>query len=105
MLADFASTTSEVEAVADRSEAALEVSLERGCPGCQEHFDHPERLGRVWSLQGLLIVPLFRGSSRSESLILSHHSRFTCECNKEDINDDDDDDVWCSGVGVWGLGA
>jgi len=24
-------------------------------------------------------------------LILSHHSRFTCEWNKEDINDDDDD--------------
>jgi len=30
--------------------------------------------------------------SRFESLILSHHSRFTCECNKEEINDDDDDD-------------
>ena len=25
--------------------------------------------------------------SRFESLIVSHHSRFTCECNKEDIND------------------
>ena len=35
-------------------------------------------------------MPLFRGSSRFESLILSHHSRFTCACNKEDINDDDD---------------
>ena len=31
------------------------------------------------------------GSSRFESLILSHHSRFTCECNKEEINDDNDD--------------
>ena len=41
----------------------------------------------------LLIVPLFRGSSRFESLILSHHSRFTGECNKEDIDDDDDDDA------------
>ena len=32
------------------------------------------------------------GSSRFESLILSHHSRFnvTCECNKEEINDDDE---------------
>ena len=30
--------------------------------------------------------------SRFESLILSHHSRFTCECNIEEINDDDDDD-------------
>ena len=40
----------------------------------------------------LLIVPLCRGSSRFESLILSHHSRFTCECTKEEINDDDDDD-------------
>jgi len=34
---------------------------------------------------------LFRGSSRFESLILSHHPRCTCECNKEEINDDDDD--------------
>ena len=41
----------------------------------------------------LLIVPLFRGSSRFESLILSHHSRFnvTCECHQENI---DDEDVW-----------
>jgi len=30
--------------------------------------------------------------STSVCLILSHHSRFTCECNKEDINDDNDDD-------------
>ena len=36
-------------------------------------------------------MTLFRGSSRFESLILSHHSRFTCECNKEEINDDNDD--------------
>ena len=37
-----------------------------------------------------LIVPLFRGSSRFESLILTHHSRYkvTCECNEEDINDE-----------------
>ena len=32
-----------------------------------------------------------QNSSRFESLILSHNSRFTCEFNKEDINDDDDD--------------
>ena len=38
----------------------------------------------------LLIVPIFRSSSRFESLILSQHSWFTCECNKEEINDDDD---------------
>jgi len=25
-------------------------------------------------------------------VISSHHSRITCECNKEEINDDDDDD-------------
>jgi len=37
-----------------------------------------------------LIVPLFRGSCRFESLILSHHSRFTCACNKEEMNDDAD---------------
>ena len=31
-----------------------------------------------------------RGSSRFESLVLSHHYRFnvTCECNKEEINHD-----------------
>ena len=28
------------------------------------------------------------------SLILSHHSWFPCECNKEEINDDDD--VWAT---------
>jgi len=31
------------------------------------------------------------GCSRFESLIFSHHSRYTCECNKEDINDDEDE--------------
>ena len=31
------------------------------------------------------------------SLILSHHSRFACECNKEEINDDDDDFRPCGG--------
>ena len=36
-------------------------------------------------------MPLFRGSSRFESLILSDYSRFACECNQEEINDDDDD--------------
>jgi len=31
-------------------------------------------------------VPLFRGSSRFESLVLSDHSRkVTCECNDEEI--------------------
>jgi hypothetical protein len=40
-------------------------------------------------------ILFIRGSSELESLILSHHSRFnvTCECNKEKIHDDDDDDV------------
>ena len=36
-------------------------------------------------------MPLFHGSSRFESLISFHHSKGACECNKEDINDDDDD--------------
>jgi len=42
----------------------------------------------------LLIVPLFRGSSRFESLILSHHSGFSvaCKCHEEEINNNDD--VW-----------
>ena len=35
-----------------------------------------------------LIVPLFRGRRSFESLILSHHSRFTRECHKELMNDD-----------------
>ena len=38
------------------------------------------------------IEPLFRGSSSIESLIVSHHSRFTCEYNKEDVDHDDDAD-------------
>ena len=39
-----------------------------------------------------LTEPLFRVSSRFESLILSHHLRFnvTCEGNKGKIDDDDD---------------
>ena len=49
-----------------------------------------QRIAEVDSSCRPLIVPLFRGSSRFESLILSHHSRFTCECNKEEINDDDE---------------
>ena len=45
-----------------------------------------------WGLSDALIVPLFRGSRRCESLILAHHSRFNvaCECDKEEINDGDD---------------
>ena len=43
-------------------------------------------------------------SSRFESLILSHHSRYkvTCECNEEDINDDDDDKACLHDVGEVG---
>ena len=36
----------------------------------------------------LLIVPLFRGISRFESVILSRYSRFTCECNKEKVTEE-----------------
>ena len=50
----------------------------------------------------LLIVPLFRGSSRFESLILLHYFMFTCEYNKEETKDDKDDNYasivnfgWC----------
>ena len=39
------------------------------------------------------------GFSRFESLILSHHSRFTRECNKEGINDDDGNDDLLMGLG------
>ena len=46
----------------------------------------------AFSLQG-------RGSSRFESLILPHHARFTCECNKKDINDDGDDAGTCDWSG------
>ena len=35
-------------------------------------------------------MPLFRGSSIFESLMLSHHSRFTCECDKEEIKDENE---------------
>ena len=48
------------------------------------------RVAKVDSSCRLFIVPLFRGSRRFESFILSHHSRFTCESNnKHKINDDD----------------
>jgi len=55
------------------------------------HASSGKRIPQVDSSCRLLIVPLFRGSSRFESLILSHHSRFnvTCECNTETINDDE----------------
>jgi len=52
-----------------------------------------KRVSEVDSSCRLLIVPLFRGSSRFERLILSHHSRFACECNKAEIDDDDDDAI------------
>ena len=35
------------------------------------------------------MVPLFHDSRKFESLILSHHSRFTCDFNQEKFNDDD----------------
>ena len=47
-----------------------------------------KRVSEVDSSCRLLIAPLFRGSSRFESLIVSHHSKFICECNKKEINDD-----------------
>ena len=38
------------------------------------------------------MVPLFRGSSIFESLVLSHHFRLnvTCECIKEELDDGDE---------------
>jgi len=63
-------------------------AVEPSCP-------RAKRVAEVDSSCRILIVPLFRGSRRFESLILSHNSRFTCECNKEEINDDDDD------FGLW----
>ena len=58
-------------------------------------YSRAKRLPEIDSGCRLLIVPLFRGSSRFESWILSHHSRFkvTCEFNNHEI-DDDDDDEW-----------
>jgi len=41
---------------------------------------------------------------RVEILIFSHHSRFTCECNKEEINDDDDEEINDDDEStIWGL--
>ena len=51
----------------------------------------------------LLMVQLFRGNSRLESLILSHYSRFTCERNTEKIIDEDDDEGRPEGPGCKGL--
>ena len=39
---------------------------------------------------GVMLILGFR-VCRFESLIISHHSRFTCEYNKKQTNDDDDD--------------
>jgi len=63
-----------------------------------------ERVSELVSSDRLLIVPLFRGSSRFESLVFSHHSRFTCECNKKEINDDDDADEGGAEGGRGGAG-
>ena len=48
------------------------------------------RCGVDGKLAGLPTAISRGRSPRFESLILSHHSRFKCECNKEDINDDDE---------------
>jgi len=53
----------------------------------------PERNCRILmnkgSVRRLFLISLSRRFiSRFESLISSHHSRFTCECKKEDIQDD-----------------
>ena len=50
-----------------------------------------KRFSEVDSSCRLLILPLLPGSSKFESLIVSHHSRFTCECDKEEIYDDNDE--------------
>ena len=49
----------------------------------------PERVSEADSSCMLLMVPLFRGRSRFESLIFSHQSRLnvTCECFKEEVVD------------------
>ena len=62
-------------------------------------FDHAaeekliRRLLRVAGVESrcrLLIVPLLRGSSRFQSSILSHHVRFKCGFDKEEVHDDDE---------------
>ena len=50
-----------------------------------------KRVSGVDSSCRRLIVPLFRGSSGLESLIVSHYLRFICECNKEETTNLDDD--------------
>ena len=50
-----------------------------------------KRVPEVGSSCRIFLVPLFRGSSRFESLILSHHSRFNVKhvtLNKDEINDE-----------------
>jgi len=86
------------------------VRTSSGPKALEPSCSRAKRVSEVDSRCMLLIVPLFHGSSRFESLILSHHSRFECECNTEEINDDDDVQglefrVWGSGLEfrVWGL--
>ena len=73
------------------SEVPLE-GLEGGGGATQGVTHRASSVRRTDGSCRLLIVPLFRGSSRFERLILSHHSRHkdTCEGNEEDSNDDYD---------------
>ena len=66
-----------------------EAVIEGWGPSCPRAKSVPE----VYSSCRLLIVPLFHGSCRFASLILSHQFRFDDpgECNEEEINDNDDD--------------
>ena len=77
---------------------SFSTSLKTFSPGrAFEPLSGSARLPEVDRSGRLLNVPLFRGSSGFESLILSHHFRFdvTCECNKEVVNDDDGARVLC----------
>ena len=58
--------------------------IDPGTSGCEPRT---KRVAQGDSSCRRLIVPLFRGSSRFESLILPRHSRFECECNQEYMTD------------------
>jgi len=63
--------------------------------------EYPKSCGHFHTTRPSFAIGTYRGSSRFESLISSHHSRFIYECNEEEINDDDDDrGVWCLRVAI-----
>jgi len=74
--------TSRVERVKARVEPSTQVMLEYYLQTAGVNTTTQQNWSPTHSS-----TQLFRGSTRCESLISSHHSLFTCECNQEDTTD------------------